>query len=945
MSFTLEGIPRGTTVDMTFERGAQSETYVNSKWGIRPNWHMSFTTENCGNNIVPGAELASGQPIMLRRQIVTSQSGTDRCYFSNLNGFESIANDYWNGGTAYVYIVTDGVPSRLAAAEITDTAVNLAALYSGANQMVTATTYEARIENYYRPSVGYWFRVAAINGSGQIGTKSAWVQYTAPASIGSSTASNPTLTSITHSGTSALAAPTGVAVAAKGGDTATAVVTWNSVGGASGYVVDISWQDPTTNTTPEYIDIDTTGLTIPAGAVVILEKLMLQQTDKWASRVWGDQNSWRLTQFVSGSPGDAAAGTGFQWVAYGTKPDGIDAEYFLRVAKTGAATLIEPAFHSGSGQTGEYYEVLEPGRTYKVRVALKANTPVTLTSTIGNVTGGSTTFNVTTSWQWFEHTFSRATTLSGSTAQTWKLETPSAATVDIGNWTISDTGLDVWDVQRHEKSLVPAGMFLRDHTQIKPGAKMSAMRQLFNRTGQAARGNTLWTLFKRCAENGTYPWIQIEWNEPDESWADFLAYVCAPVSSGHPMALLRDAQGRTTPWIDAFPQMVLEIGNEAWNTLGPFWETINFRFTDQGTTAQLTAGATYAAHCNRIIAGMKTSPYWRAFRAKTVFYAGGWGSTPSFENDFLAAAGPEITGVGTADYNGGWADGTNLDGESGASFRQVTRFRNATSTFSTRTAGVNTAGANFMVYEAGPDYPLPGTSSTADFLSQEVVMKSRAAGTGTLGAFSIRASSGVNVDNYFRLQRDAVWSSHASPAYGGGTFMSWGLLKLLWDAVGPSTARKIALVAPPLDGSVELLQAFEFKSAADPSNRVIVAVNRDTDVSLLDPSDPLYNVTPSGLHACSIPTGIASCSGLKYYANVGNYRQHNRFPAGFRRNGSTGALDVADSLCVAFTYNWTTGSALADADPIVINATYGAVSGGLPAGNCVLLHLTGCVDA
>jgi hypothetical protein len=952
MSFTFGGIPRGTAADMTFTRGAQSETFTTTKWGLRPFWKMSVTQEGQGNLIGAGRTVVSNAPLMQRRYFKTTQAGTDRLFVSNLNFFDGHADGFWNGGTAHVYTVTNGVRSLLTSATITATKVDLIESRT-TNQMVTATSYEQRLESFNRAGVNYWLRVGPINGSGQVGTKSGWVAYTAPSSISGSTATNPTLTSITHSGTSGLAAPANVSVAAKGGDTSTAVLTWDAVSGATGYVVDLSYQDPTLNVTAEYLDIDTSGLSIPAGAIVHVEFLRTRQSDKWCTRVWNAPTQYRLTEtYENFSPGARALDIDYRWVAYtggDPAPSGIDAEHYISCPRTTSGTIFRDFFHSGSSTADEFYPTLTAGTTYRARILMRANAPISLTSTIEQVTtGGSATFNVTTSWQWFEQEFSRSSTLGGSAIGSWWLTSPGAGTVEIAARELFDTTLPVYDFSADEKPLAGAGMYLRDHTQIKPGQKTASMRQLFNRTGQISRGNTLYTLFKRCQVNDMLPWVQIEWHMPQDDWLDFLAYVCAPVASGHPMAILRNNQGQTTPWIDVFPEMILEFGNEAWQdgSIAEFWVTNNSQatFLDQGTAATLSAGATMGAHCQGIIDHMKTSPYWRKFRAKTLLYVGGLGSSATFENAVLSTT-TDIDAVGTADYNGGWADGSELSGESGDSFKQVLRFRNAAGAFSSRVGTVNTAGANFAIYEAGPDYPLPGSSTAAKDISQEVVMKSRAGGTGTLGSFCIRANDGIAIDNYFRLLRDYYWSSHSSPHLGGNAFMGYALLKLVWDAVGDSSVRKLTIASVPTDGSVELLQAFEFKSAADPSNRVIVAINRDIDPSLLPPADALYNVTPAGTHACSITTGIASCSGLSYYANVGNFRQHNRYPVGFRRNSSTAALDVSDSLCVAFTYNWTTGSALGDADPIVINATYGAASGGLPAGNAVLLHLTGCVDA
>jgi hypothetical protein len=937
MTYTLTGVTTGQTFTGTVERGAQSEAFSIPKAGLRPFWDLSATVEGRDTNVFA----ALFQPQVYRAQILTTSSGTDRANVSNLSGSAARADGFWNGATADVYVVIRGERSLLTSATVTSTKVNLAQLATGTNQMVTATSYQWRLETTYRPSVGYWFRVAGINGSGQIGTYSAWVQYTAPASIGSSTATNPTLTSITHTGTAVISAPTGVAVAAKSGDTATAEVTWNAVGGVSGYVVDVSWQDPTLNAFPEYMDLDTSGVSIPAGAVIVLSKTFTTQTTTWCSRVWGTGEAalGRL-----GGPSD----TGSEWVAYtggDPAPPTVYGTHFWRRTMSGSGNLFAGGgdlYVLHAGQRQAFYRVLEANKDYKARFLMRASAPIAATFAIeGVTTGGSTVFNLTTSWQVFEVTFSRTSVHDNSTSYFMTMTVPGAAVVDFARYEVYESDLNIDDFQSSIKDRTAPNLYLRGHGLIKPGSNTVSMLQALSPVGQSARGNTAQNLLRKAHINDCLPWVQLEWHLSEPEWEDFVAYMAAPTSSGHPMALMRAAQGQTTPWVDVFPQIIVELGNEAWNTIVGFWQTVSFPFTDQVTLAQLTSGATFGAHAQGCINAMKQSPWWRQFRSKVMFYGSGWDATPAFETDALNVA-PDLDGFGYAPYNSGFyqtAAGYN-SGENGEKFKTILAHEASSSTRQTRHNNINTSGASAMVYEANLNY------DGGDAFAREVVLKSRAAGTAHLAAVCIRAASGLAVENYFTLAPGSTWTSHAYHFQGNGTYMSWGLLKMIWEAVGRSIVRKIALVDPPLDGSTELLQAFEFKSVADPSNRVIVAVNRDINVSLLDVADPLYNSTPSGTYACSIPTGIASCSGLSYYANVGNFRQHNRYVAGFRQtSGSSGQQNVADSLCVAFTYNWTTGTPLGDADPIVINATYGAASGGLPAGNCVLLWLTGCVDA
>jgi hypothetical protein len=908
---------------------------------------LAVTTEGLGNQV---SECRLGQPVVYRRQYVTASSGTDRANISNLGNFQTFADGFWNGATAQVYTVTNGVRSRIASATVTATKTNMIANVTGSGLKVTTTTFEWRVEGFMRPSAGYWFRVGAVDGSGDVGTYSGWVQYTSPASgLGTGSGGNTTAPR-GGTGTSGLAAPTGVAVVAKSGNPDVAQVTWDAVGSATGYLIDICYQDPAVNVTTEYLDISTSGLTLPAGAIVVVEKLCLEPTDKWSHRVWISQETQemrpssaaRLPKFDAQS---FTGGTHSRWIAHGTKPTGVDGDYFWRNIMTASGEVLPAFFHSGPG--GGYTNLI-PNNDYKIRFRIKASSSVTADFTMESVTvGGSTSFGLTTSWQTFTHTFSRSTAQTGTTPYKWSLTVPSAVTVDIASIEAWNDTLDPADWSPDEKTRAAAGSYLRDHTLIKPGKTTGSIRQFCNRTGQVPRGNGLYTLFRRCQINNQLPWIQIEWHCPPEDWADLAAYIAAPVESGHPMATLRAEQGQTAPWLDVFSGFILEFGNEAWNTLSAFWETVNFRFTDQGTLLQLGDGATFGAHAEGCITALNASPYYDAIRAKTILYGSGrFFGNNAFGISAISTA-PSLDGTGPAGYNGGWEAGFDAPTESGASFNALLRDNGATnvSNWTPFVTGMNSLGKFVGAYESGPSYPFPdGNYSAAERVVGEVFYKSRAAGTATLTSFALRATAGFRLDNYFRLAQGDFWTSHAVDAEGGGTNPPYGILKMVWDAVGPCRVNKINFTtAVTLKDGHEMMQAFRFKSIATPSTQVVAVINRDIDPSLLEVADPLYSATPGGKYLMTVRTGIESCTGLQYYANAGNFREHNRFPVGFRRNSSTGAFDVSDPLCVEITYNWTTGSALTNALTIQIDDTYGAQSDGLRAGNCVLIKMTGCV--
>jgi len=77
-------------------------------------------------------------------------------------------------------------------------------------------------------------------------------------------------------------------------------------------------------------------------------------------------------------------------------------------------------------------------------------------------------------------------------------------------------------------------------------------------------GYSLHEFLQLCQEVGAEPWYSIPPTFTGEEYTNLAAYLCAPVSSGHPYALKRAALGQSTPWTTVFPTIHLEFGNELW---------------------------------------------------------------------------------------------------------------------------------------------------------------------------------------------------------------------------------------------------------------------------------------------------------------------------------------------------------------------------------------------
>jgi hypothetical protein len=893
-------------------------------------------------------------PPNLVYQFVTNAPGTDRANISTVAGglayFNTFADDFWNGSRVQIGILTNGVRSTVEAT-VTDSKVNLAGNVTPTTGTpavagkITATTFEWRVESFMRPSAGYWFRVAAVDGSGNVGAYSGWVEFTAPASgLGVGTVSN-TVAARVGTSTSGLSAPTNVAVAAKSGSPAIAQVTWDAVGSATGYLVDLSYQDPALNVTQQYLDLDTSGVSIPAGAVVWVQKEILTPPTQLATRVWNDLSTlvqWEpINAVYRFTAADFIAGDYSQYIAHGTRPSGIDSTHFFRARRDASSSRVLRQFFHAAANRG--WSQLLPGEDYTLRYTLRAPSNMTATLTVGAVTtGGSTTFNLTTDWQTFTHTVSRDTLLASSDATVYSadLTIPTDTYIDIAECAFFRADLAPEDVNDRAKPDVVSGALLRETSMRYTSDDVSSIWQMCGRAGQHGRGSIQATL--ECARiNNCTPWLMVNMCLFDSELPNLVAYLAAPANSGHPYADLRVSQGRSAPWIDAFDEIIIEFGNEPWGNL--FTPTANHRYTDQGTTATLTGAETYGVHAQSAITAMKTSPYWSALEPKLSPMASGRAADNNAFGLTVIGRMPDATYTSTADYIGGWETASAIPKEDGASFIQTLRDDAVFSVNLAYVTGARAAGLEVVTYEGGPGFSLNGLNgavvTAADDVVQEVVLKSRAGGVASFAVWCQKAAAGYAHQSFYRVADGDKWTSRALAGEGGPS-MAWMLVKLVHDALGPCRAERLQITTSvPTAGSIDLIEAYRFKSG---STAIIAVFNREIDVSLLETDDPLYNATPSGKHAVTVRTNINSCTGMEYYANVGNFREHNRYTPGKRLNSSTKLQTVDDALCVEFTYDWTVGTPPADPFLLTIDDEFGAESDGLRAGNCVLIKLTGC---
>ncbi|NOU36655.1 MAG: hypothetical protein HOO88_07785 [Kiritimatiellaceae bacterium] len=265
----------------------------------------------------------------------------------------------------------------------------------------------------------------------------------------------------------------------------------------------------------------------------------------------------------------------------------------------------------------------------------------------------------------------------------------------------------------------------------------------------------------------TVPWIiaSLEWTETD--YAKLVEYLAGP--SGTPYGDLRISQrgGVTTPWTTEFRKIVIEMGNEPWNT-GYFF---GFRGGFSGES-----GRTYGRFCNYIWDYVWTnSPYMTdKIRPVVVAWAGAM-ATNQFTAEARRAC-PRAKDVSVTMYLGGWEKGQEgqIGGttwsDDGVQQWPVFLDRSGSSSISNYVslqAAMAAEGRPFdwLVYEGGPSYLMNGLNNvTLTAEEQEISRRygrTLAAGIGTLDYFLYGAYRNLQETSFFCFNQDAgLWGSH-----------------------------------------------------------------------------------------------------------------------------------------------------------------------------------------
>jgi len=263
----------------------------------------------------------------------------------------------------------------------------------------------------------------------------------------------------------------------------------------------------------------------------------------------------------------------------------------------------------------------------------------------------------------------------------------------------------------------------------------------------------LHTLLELCETTGAKPWIIVSTLYSEADWLGLIEFLAGPADS--PGGRIRAGHGRKAPWTEAFPEILLESGNEVWNR---GFRPQNFPNRPKD----------YARYADRMFEVAGTSPYFDA--GKFRFVVNGFsGSIDGFTRD-VAQQSKHADYVDIANYIGGWDSGWTDTGASGEVAYEsrllygVTRGADVVNDFRAMLDSVNAEGRakpiGGLVYEAGPGYSLPGPNVEIDWGEQRLG-KSLASAIGVLDQYFNYTLAGIDGIGHFTFGRGLYWYTHS----------------------------------------------------------------------------------------------------------------------------------------------------------------------------------------
>jgi hypothetical protein len=766
------------------------------------------------------------EPMVFRYRRQVTQNAEGRLYVNNLGHFNSYSPEYWEDARARVFRVADGVLDQVYEGEVLGS--HLGTWESFGRQLIPAlegaepvTGASFRFDAWEKPDQEWWLSLQAVDASGQTSGPAIPVTMINP-TISEQRAAQPDTFSVSapsldsDASDPAPSAPTGLAV------TVSAVnglisLSWTPPPDSDlvGYRLLRSYIAPEDHVEPAYLEMepgpDGEPFAFRETDLVFLDLERTTFRKSWYSpRVYNAREARRpgFQPEFRESPWSEAEAVPFELVPHSGDPSGpgsVPGSTAMRFAPpSGGFTRVLTYNHSDTTQ--DWYEVLDPAKTYVVEFLARAenmDTPTAVFGLTGRLSGQvEETFQLAANWKQYRAEFSISDYLEteGPIGQMF-LEFEGPGTVWLDAFHVYDKAKGLVRHPPADKAAFAAsGMsMIRTHDTVKTNGysleNFLGHPDLGLSTGQRVKRANLANLLRDFRDMGVDPWLQIEFTLDEAEWRGLVEYLAAPYDpdadtpAAKPWAHRRHLHGQSSPYIGEFGRILFEFSNENWNRIMPF-NLSGVVMTDTVTGSTYNSGEVYGLLQEYIIGVLRGSPYWTpGMEAKAEFVLGGWNSR-NFGYD-AAWHSPSSDHVLIADYNGGWDAGEGPSSDFAGALRKVLNYpgqaswaitvrhredRDSFEAATGRTIGIGT-------YEAGPGYNIDGLNGVA--MTEEMVafesrvMKSLAAGTATLDSFLNHATQGAKLQNFFTFERNRnYWTSHAEMRNGGQAYPSWMALSL-----------------------------------------------------------------------------------------------------------------------------------------------------------------------
>lgn len=759
-------------------------------------------------------------------------------------------------------------------------------------------SFEFTWEPWNRPDAPYYFTVRAVDGSGHLSpTATAVVVYAPKAFPRQRLQAQNSLSEMKWSDTrSRLEAPTGLSAVLT--DKGTVRLAWDAVRGAEGYLVFRSDVPPSEHR-GHFLELEGRGPAIEAGDLAIIRTRFFsaERGKRLTNRVWNANLDARPFKNNLLGWSDEPGNGNWTLVPHDTQtPVSEPGETFLRLTLAERETVVLGS-HNHSGLDQSWYEVLEPGRSYRFEVWMRGRSyrPVTF-SFIGYYGSKEARvdpirFSLTSEWRKYSGTFKVPKVHPSKQVGKMQLRFEGPGNVHVDNFRIYRDDADFLsflpeDVTRLEASGMGA---LRTHGFIKTGFATYDLNEITNPGGvsNTAGGNTLEQTLAEIDRLKMDPWLQIEPHLSRDEWLGLAEYLAASFDaekddpSLRPWAAKRSAQGHQ-PWVGRFDRILFEIGNETWNRLFAPWTFPPM--TDAATGKRYSPGAVYGLYQEYVLSIFRDSPHWRELAPKLTPVIGGWsGSDYGFDASLVSPNTPLMT---HAAYNGGWDEneGPVRPDDAGLSsvlthVLQTGLIRAERHSKAAARIGAERGAPLFTgTYEAGPGYAMNGLNGAKvtpeQAADQEAAMKSVAAGTATLDAFLMRAAHGQKLQNYFTFGSGERWTSHAPWQKGGQTYPAWDLLAFFNNEALGDMLEVETLRVPTID----LPAAFRREAVSDGPLVAVYATSSDDRLVLFIisrrvPGYPYMDNDGSTTVTVDLP--ITTAKSMTRISQSGDLKTHN----------------------------------------------------------------------